>query len=295
MYKPMLAEEGTLENIIFPKIVLPKYNGMRGCIMDGSLKARSLKPIENEYISSFLSKPEYNNLEGELVVGNPTSPDTFTNTVSGVNTIKGEPDFHFYVFDMFHPTNPFYKRWNSAWERVKEINSPRISMVAMEFVSNKEELLRQYDCFISLGYEGIVLRDTNSLYKQGRTTIIENSFLRYVPWQTSEARILGYKEGYINTNPSEINELGRKKKSMSKEKLVPSGTAGSVQVEDIHTGANFSITVPTDELGKDVLENFDSKWKDQILRYRFKKGVKGNTPRTPQWDGLRPLIDIILK
>lgn len=296
MYKPMLAEEGTIDNIVFPKIALPKYNGMRGCIMDGFLKARSLKPIENLHISELLSNHRFNDLEGELVVGDPLSKDVFTNTVSGVNTIKGTPDFHFYLFDMFHPDLLFLERRKLLSDKYRELGKPSfMSIVPMYVVKTREELIELYDKLIAEGYEGLVLRDPDSKYKQGRTTILENTFLRYVPWQTSEATILGYKEGYINTNPSEINELGRRKKSLSKDKLVPSGVAGSVQVEDIHTGANFSITVPTDELGKDVLENFEQKWRDKTLRYRFKKGVKGNTPRTPQWDGLRPLVDIIIK
>jgi len=290
-FKPMLAAEGADGDITYPKIALPKHNGVRGLVSDGVLLARSLKPIVNKYTSSLFSYHELNGLEGELVVGDPFHEEVFTNTTSGVTSVGGEPDVCWYLFDMYHPTKPFSERLAELAQRAERYDTKYVQVIP-HFVVNSDLEVQEYaEWALSKGFEGLVLRDPDAKYKEGRATSLENTFLRYVPWFTSEAEILGVTEGEINTNESKPNELGNLKKSTSKAGKIPSGRAGTFQVRDLKTGTEFSMSVPTVALQELVWKD-TSKYVGKIARYKFKIGVKKDMPRFAQYEGIRDPIDM---
>src|SRR5690554_4631311 len=96
-FKPMLAAScDNLDALKYPLLATPKIDGIRCLIIDGVAMSRSLKPIPNRFIQSVIGKPEFNGLDGELLVG-----DSFQAATSGIMSGDGEPDFRYYVFDQW--------------------------------------------------------------------------------------------------------------------------------------------------------------------------------------------------
>jgi DNA ligase 1 len=180
--KPMLAGKATDDQIekLFdkgPMLASPKLDGIRCMVQNGIALSRSLKKIRNTYVQTILGAPEFSGLDGELIVGNPTDSDVYRNTTSNIMREKGEPKFTFWVFDYFLK-NDIYKN------RIKELSifskhMPKtIKILGSQTIINMEEL-REYemDC-LSIGYEGVILRDPNSMYKHGRSTAKEGGLIK---------------------------------------------------------------------------------------------------------------------
>lgn len=98
-FKPMKGDDADLSRLKFPYMVTPKLDGHRCLIKDGVALTSSLKPFPNKFIQAFFASGEYDGLDGELIVGEPTSPNVFRDTSSGVRRVEGEPDFTFWAFD----------------------------------------------------------------------------------------------------------------------------------------------------------------------------------------------------
>lgn len=284
-------EEGVLdysEDYIF----LPKLNGVRGAVQEAHLISRQLKPIPNNYVRGLYSVEELSGIEGELVVGLFSDPNVFTNSTSGVMSEDGTPDVVLYCFDFFHPTWSFEKRIQHVHALLGQFDDERLVPVPFYHVHSDADVARLGAQFVAEGYEGGVLRKASLTYKEGRSTLAEAGFMRWVPWHRSEAVILSIQEGKINKNESVRNELGYLEKSSHKANKVGSGRAGSVTVRDRYTGIEFNMTVPSVALQEDVMAH-PEKYLNKVVKYKFKSPVKvGGKPRFPiwdsvQWEGLR--------
>lgn len=279
-------EEGVLdysEGFLF----LPKLNGVRGEIQDGRLLSRQLKPIPNDYVRGLFSIPELSGIGAELVVGAFDDPNVFTNSTSGVMTVEGFPDVRLWGFDYYHPTMPFIDRIQEVHRILSGFEDERITPVDYHWVHSDAEVESLGNAFVSAGYEGGVLRKATLTYKEGRSTLKEAGFMRWVPWHRSEALILSIQEGKVNKNESVRNALGYLEKSSHKDNKVGSGRAGSVSVRDIHSGIEFNMAIPGVALQEDVMAHPEN-YLNKHLKYKFKLPVKvGGRPRFPQWEGLR--------
>ena len=67
--KPLLSCEVSLDKIRLPVFISTKLDGLRAVVIDSVVYSRSLKPIRNKYVQKLFGKPEYNGMDGELVVG----------------------------------------------------------------------------------------------------------------------------------------------------------------------------------------------------------------------------------
>lgn len=290
MFNPMLSGEfieGQVKYGPAGKVAMPKLNGFRGLVQDGVIWPRSLKPMRNLHTLSLFSHEALNNLDGELVVGAHDDPNVFSITSSGVGATGGTPDVTWHVFDYFHPTAGYLDRLRLRDAAVAASGHSNIKLVPWKFVKSDAEVKDYLAWALANGYEGLVLRCPLAKYKQGRASDLEGTFLRVVPWHTSEAVILGIREGQINNNVSVRNELGYLKKSSAKENKVGSGAAGSFDVKDLKTGVEFSMAVPDEALQAYVWAHKE-EFLQAICRYKYKDPVKvGGKPRFPQWEGLR--------
>lgn len=292
MFNPMLAAEGVLGAITYPKVVMPKLNGVRGVNQGGVLMARSLKTIQNTHTYNLFSHPGLQGLDGELIVGEFNDEEVFTNTSSGVRRSSGEPDVVWHIFDCYHPTLPYIDRLQMRDDVVRRENRDRVCLVPYKIVNSDAELVAYSDEMLALGYEGLVLRDPAATYKTGRSTAEEGGFMRYCAWLRSEAVILSITERQINLNESKKNELGHSKKSSHKENKIGSGQAGVFSVRDIVTNLEFNMTIPGDALQKAVQANPEN-FLGELAHYKFKPPVKiGGKPRTPQYEGIRDRSDM---
>ena len=296
-FKPMLADHANLANIKFPVYASPKLDGIRAVILNGKLLSRSLKPIPNKFTRKlFEDKLEYEGLDGELIVGSPTDPKCFNKTTSGIMSEEGEPNIKYYVFDQIpeycgQPTNVRFQT------RYKDLAScitllPNTILVNQKLIFNLPELLKFEEECLNEGYEGVIIKDPNSPYKYGRSTLKEGYMLKIKRYMDSEAEILSVEELLSNNNEATRDELGKVKRSNAKSGMIPQNTLGALIVRDIETGIEFSIGTGFDEsLRQELWDNKDNII-GKIVKYKFfAYGVIGK-PRHPVFLGFRDRKDM---
>ncbi len=289
----MLAAKATDEQIrglfwgLGKLLASPKLDGIRCTIQSGVALSRTLKPIRNKHIQSVLGHDSLNGLDGELIIGSPTAKDVYTRTVSDVMRTTGEPEFMFYVFDDIN-SNKIYR------ERYKDLhaNHPSIKILRNKLITSMGELYDYEQECLTVGYEGVILRDVLAKYKHGRSTAKQGELLKVKRFEDGEAAIIGMEELMHNANEATTNELGRTQRSSHKENKVPTGTMGALVCRDLETGIEFNIgTGFTDEMRAEFWFNKEG-YMENLLKYKsFKIGVK-DKPRHPVFLGMRDPSDM---
>lgn len=296
MFKPMLAVNAVFSKIQYPVYASPKLDGIRASIVGGRLLSRTLKPIPNRHIYGQLSDSHLDGLDGELIVGSPTSKTCYNESVSNVMAFDKTPTYTFYVFDDHsNPDAPYRFRRdrmlgsldNGAWGRF-----PQICLLDQNLISNEDDMLSYEAAKVEEGYEGIILRSPGAPYKFGRSTVNEGALIKVKRFEDSEAEIIGFEEEMFNGNEAQTNELGRTKRSTAAVGLVGKQTLGAFRVRDCVSGIEFSIGT-----GLTALER-KSHWLNRdtslggIIKYKFfPVGVK-DRPRHPVFLGFRDPRDM---
>jgi len=307
-FKPLLAsavEDPT--QIKYPVMASPKYDGIRCTVISGVAVSRNLKPIRNAFIQSILGKPEFEGFDGELIVGSPTDKNVFRTSTSGVMSGDGEPDFKFFVFDEANNSDYFRYRYDKLWMRVQgfptgdnsKLLPPAnitkyVTVVPHVMINSVEELaLYEAQC-IEEGYEGIMVRDPNGVYKFGRSTVKEGILLKVKKFVDDEALIIGFVERMSNQNEAKTNALGRTERSTHKENMVGRGDLGAFKVRQF-TGETFvDFTVGSGLNDADRKEIWDNQDKYMGKFVKFKHFEIGNydAPRFPIFIGFRDPDDM---
>lgn len=286
-FKPMLASHAELDKIKFPVFVSPKLDGVRAVVIDGVVYSRSLKPIPNKFVQALFGSKEYNGLDGELIVGSPTDPHCFSNTTSGVMSKEGDPKVNYYVFDNF--TCPLL----SWFDRFK--GTPKhdcIKIVPQYHCINLDEVLEKEQEFLLQGYEGAIIRDPNSPYKFGRSTVKEGYLLKLKRYYDSEAVVIGVDVLLSNTNEAKVNELGKLERSNHKSGMVEQPMIGAIRVRDLKTEQVFNIGSGFSEQQRREFYEDPDKILGKIVKYKyFPVGVK-ELPRHPVFLGIRDEKDL---
>lgn len=239
--KPMLAATSTedLDALRYPLVASPKLDGIRCLIRDGVAMSRTLKPIPNRYIQAWAERWKYplEGLDGELVVGPPNDPSTMRRTVSGVMSVEGEPEFTFFVFDHWGRGETSFSAFLAEPPALTGI--PRAMLHEHETVERASHLADLETRVLLEGYEGLILRDPNSPYKHGRSTLKQGWMVKLKRFETNEAIVVGYEELMHNQNEAKINALGLTERSTHQENKVGGGVLGSLVVE--FGGVQFNI------------------------------------------------------
>ena len=287
-FKPMLASPADLSKLELPMFASPKLDGIRCSIVQGRALTRTLKWVPNKIVFDYLSNPEFTGLDGELIVGEPTDKDVYRNTVSGVMSRDGVPEFTYRVFDMFDIP--------SGWAgRFQEINSmfnshSVIRPVEHEFITHLDDLAAYEAKLLALGYEGVMLRKPNGHYKFGRSTAKEGLLLKVKQFQDSEAIVLDVIEEMFNGNEATTDNLGRTKRSSHKENKVGKGRMGALRVRDVKTGVEFELGTGFTDVERQEFWLDDRR--GHFVKYKsFHVGVK-DKPRHPVYLGLRDARDM---
>ena len=296
-FKPMLAEHADMNNIKFPMYASTKLDGIRAVVINGKLLSRSLKPIPNKYVRSlFENKPEYEGLDGELIVGSPTDPKCFNKTTSGVMSEEGEPKVTYYVFDQIPEFSgqPPLTRFQERYKDLEAGNHlfKNVFLVKQQLIFNMPQLLEFESRCLEEGYEGVIIKDPNSPYKYGRSTLKESYMLKIKRYQDSEARIVSVEELMSNQNEASRDELGKVKRSNCKAGMVPQDTLGSLNVVDLKTGVEFNIGSGFDEEERDKLWEHKDSLPGKIVKYKYFGYGQVDKPRHPVFLGFRDKKDM---
>ena len=189
----------------------------------------------------------------------------------------------FYCFDFWSMSAPYIARWHQLESLAA--GHPNLPVDVLEqIVINDEEALLKYEASaLAKGFEGLILRDPDGLYKCGRSTIKDQGLLKLKRFEDSEAEIIGVEEEMFNGNEAETNELGRTKRSTAKAGLVGKGTMGAIVVRDLVSKVEFNIGTGFDA------EDRKKDWPiGTVVKYKFfPVGVK-DKPRHPVYLGVRP-------
>lgn len=208
-FEPMLASVCKPEKLKFPKLASRKLDGIRCVIKGGKALSRNGKPIRNKYIQSVIGSPEFNGLDGELIVGAPNDPKAFSNSTSGVMSEDGTPKFTFFVFDVIDPKVPFQERFQVAKSIVKSAKNKHIKIVEHILVKEMAKLDSIEETFLMEGFEGVMLRSLDGPYKYGRSSITEGHLLKVKRFSDAEAEIIGYVEEVTSAERKPKNALGK--------------------------------------------------------------------------------------
>lgn len=294
-FKPTLAVNADFGKIKYPVYASPKLDGIRCSIVEGRALSRTLKQIPNKDIYDALSKEHFEGLDGELIVGSPTSPTVYNETVSKVMSHdKGLEDVTYYVFDMHNSPLEYTGRMLSLAKFTADRVRARIPIVQLEqkWIATEDEMIGYEAHCVGMGYEGIILRSPTSPYKHGRSTVNEGYLLKVKRFEDSEAEIIGFEEEMFNGNEAQTNELGRTKRSSAKAGLVGKGTLGAFLVRDVVSGIDFAIGTGLTALQRGVFWQRQDEYLGKIVKYKFfPVGVKV-APRHPVFLGFRDPKDM---
>lgn len=292
-FKPTLAVNAELDKIQYPVFASPKLDGIRCSIVGGKALSRTLKPIPNKHIYGQLSTPKLNGLDGELIVGNPTSKTCYTDSVSNVMAFDKTPNYTYYVFDHHEVSGSFARRFQELLASLGQWNKfPQICLLEQNLLANEDDMLAYEAAKVEEGYEGIILRSPEAPYKFGRSTVKEGYLLKVKRFQDSEAEIIGFEEEMFNGNAAETNELGRTKRSTAAAGLSGKGTLGAFKVRDLGTGIEFSIGTGFTALQRGLFWQRQDEYIGKFVRYKhFPIGAK-DRPRHPVFTGFRDRRDL---
>jgi len=209
----------------------------------------------------------------------------------------GTPDVRFMVFDDAmeeFSTTPYHSRYENLKKRITHhtIPSDRIVVVEQHKVANPNELTEFEKHYVTSGFEGVMVRSLNGLYKHGRATNREANIFKLKRFTDSEAEIIGFEELFKNMNDKQVNELGNSFRSSHKDNMMAMDTLGALVVRDIKTGVEFNVgSGYTQEVRDEIWANRD-KYLGKLAKYKhFEVGVK-DKPRFPVFIGMRSEIDL---
>lgn len=295
--KPMLAETVPPgHKLIFPLYASPKLDGIRALCDMGDVLSRSLKKIRNSHVQRVLQDVRLHGLDGELIVGDPTAPDAFRKTSSGVTSADGTPAFTYWVFDIWStPETRFIDRNKALLERAKDFHLNGwgdIKVLPQIMLYSQAELDRYEVGLLNQGYEGVMVRSIDGLYKHGRSTLSQGYLLKVKRFLDAEMLITGFEPKLHNTNVQTRDERGYAKRSSHKENMIPLDTLGNILGTDVKTGAKMSVGSGfSDELRDHIWKNRKKYLKGYLTYKHFPLGSK-DAPRFAVFKAFRDKSDM---
>lgn len=295
-FKPMLAGKYVADKLRFPIIVQPKLDGIRASVVDGKLVTRTLKAVPNTYIRSLLERPEFEGLDGELIVGSPTADDCYRQTASGVMSEDKTPTFTFFVFDCWNVDEGYRLRWREAGKRALVegggLGQADIRLLPYLEVFDHDGLTNAETEWIAEGYEGVILRDPDTRYKFGRGSATKQELLKLKRFVDFEAEIIGVEEEMHNANEAVTNALGRTERSSAKAGKVGKDTMGKLRVRHLETGVEFAVGTGFSAVERKEIWLDRENTVGRIAKIKsFPIGEK-DKPRHPVFLGLRDRRDM---
>lgn len=292
-FSPMLASavkpERFEQDIKFPVYGSPKLDGFRCFVKDGVGFTRSLKEVRNKFVQKIFSENQvFNDLDGELIVGDPTDEMVFRNTSSGVTRYEGEPEFRFFVFDWIGDLKLTFQNRRAVYESRED---PRIVHVPQTWITDLDELRAVIDVNLEAGYEGTMLRSPDGYYKAGRSTVREQMLLKLKPIEQDEAVIEGFEEQMHNANEATTNALGYTERASLKENLVPKDTLGAVIVRHPKFGT-FNVGSGFNDAERKEIWNNRPYYMGMTITFAYQMQGGYDKPRFPIFKGFRHQDDL---
>lgn len=295
---------------ILPVYGQVKLDGIRVYIQNGYARTRSTKPVRSQQVQSFIAHHKHmlEGLDGELICGEPTAKNCYNRTDSSVMSFnKPDEDLRFYVFDMWDSVETFQGRWDFirdvGLEDFNELKG-KVHLVETKLLWTIDDIDQFMEEKINLGHEGIVLRNPNSYYKNGRGSPSQGELIKRKDgrWLDTEATVFGVKELRSNQNEATINALGYTERSGHQENLVPQGVLGALEVigkfpEDDTLdkslwGQAYETSIGTGFDDQMRMELWQNPPIGKTVKFKFFTGGVKDRPRFPVFLGFRDADDM---
>lgn len=312
--KPILACDAEVGKLRFPLMALPKIDGVRALNVAERLVGRSGKQFKNKLNTEFYSGPRFNGLDGEMVVDRVRGYGICNETTSALGTIKGTVPTNWCLFDyVVEGVNdhlPYVVRYNQLISHVTKLidSDPtvasRLWIVPVQMVYSQEHLNELELNWISEGYEGVILREPEGVYKFGRSTANEGYFLRVKRFLDAEIKVTAIVEGKSNQNELKHNPHGYAERSTVAGGMVPNGMVGTIvgrALEDVVWNKRTIIREgDVIEVSPGKMTHADRRYYLEhaneivglIAKYQFfPVGIK-DKPRFPTFQGFRDPVDM---
>lgn len=283
LYRAQLASSeipDIFTQVTYPKIIQPKLDGIATLAVNGVAMSRTMKPIPNKFIQAYFKEHGLHGFHGELMIAGD-----FNDVQSGVMRIEGEPDFYYVVYDKWDSAEKYLHRFDIIASQVLGLNLPRVALIDNQVCNDSEICNILLTEIVEAGYEGAMLRDPDSLYKQGRHTLKSQALMKLKKFFDDEAVIIGFEEKMHNENEKTTDERGYSKRSHKQEGMVPANTLGALVVKwkdvEFKIGSGYSDK-QRQELW-DVREGLLGK----PTTFKYQELSKYGVPRFPVWKCIR--------
>ena len=318
-FRPQLLPNKQIdpEDMEYPLIASYKLDGIRCLFINGEMRTRSGKLIQNKALQKKYEwiKTKSKTL-GVIFDGELYSHEREFNEISGlVRTIDGEApdDLKFYCFDcldMELPNMPFRMRSDLMVQYLAD-EHPSVEVIEQYMVKNDGDARECMRWALKEGYEGLILLSPDSQYKQGRITIPSGDGYKLKPYETFDSRIIGVVQATeVDPNAEKTtNELGYSETSKKQDDRIPVEKAAAFEVlwhtdmeytthKDELTGQECEVGVSDGYVVKVVLAMTD-KEKEEVWKNRedypgkfvewkgMTVGMK-DVPRHPVFKRFRP-------
>ena len=291
-FRPLLAvacEDVTKVN--YPVLLSEKLDGIRMSVHDGVCMSRSMKPIPSAAVQAKFGRPEYEGYDGEVIYGDKNAKDVFNKSTRSCmsHEFPKELDTHelkFYVFDRI-TDEPYKDRW---WG-IRPDEQNQVIKLRNFLVSSSEEVEELEAGFLQMGAEGVMLRDPEGRYKQGRSTLKEGILLKVKQFVDEEATIIDFEEKMHNANEATVGELGQTKRSSHQENMIPCNTLGALVVQSEKWGTFKIGTGFNDEQRQEIWNNRGS-YQGKMVKFKYFAIGVIDKPRFPIYIGVRHEDDL---
>ncbi len=281
--KPQLASSEIPDiytQVIYPKIMQPKLDGICCLAVEGVAMSRTMKPIPNRYVQGVFKKISLHGLHGELMVRGD-----FNDVQSAIMREDGEPNFYLSVYDKWDTSLPYKDRLKLIEKEVRDLGDKHIVLTHTFWVEDATDCENGLNTCLTAGYEGAMLRDPESLYKQGRHTLKSQALMKLKKFYDDEAVVIGFEEKLHNTNEKELDERGYTKRSSKNAGMVPANTLGALVVrwqdKEFKIGTGFN-----DEQRKYIWDNRLGLY-GKLVTFKYQELSKYGVPRFPVWKCFR--------
>ena len=150
--------------------------------------------LTDAYIKSLFEKYPNLILDGELYNHQPGT-DWNLQKISGLGRLETLHNDHkylkFYCYDIVDETKTFKERLEFLRSLIVAWNSLLVIVEHIE-VTNNQEIDKLHDKWVSEGYEGLVIRDGNQVYKPGGRDRRMQKVKKFVD---AEFKVTGFTEG----------------------------------------------------------------------------------------------------
>lgn len=192
--KPMLATRYDKAQTRFPCFVQPKYDGVR-CVLhedeDGAvhLTSRGGKEYDVPQIRRWGERHrDILPLDGEIYNHQELTFQQICSAVKCRSELTNK--LRMVIYDTQTPGD-FSFRWKTLQKAFKGIPSDSQAYLTQTFVANDErDIKRWHKVFVSMGYEGAIIRNKDGIYTEGRS----NDLMKLKTFDTTEFEVVDVLE-----------------------------------------------------------------------------------------------------